>query len=58
MLELQQAISLLQVDLIDRAVELEADAGYRAECHVCLLAMPDVRRNREGMCEPGHTRAK
>ena len=28
------------------------------ECHVCLLAMPDVRTNREGKCEPGHTRAK
>jgi hypothetical protein len=28
------------------------------KCDVCLLAMPDLRRNREGMCEPGHTRAK
>src|ERR1700730_3834670 len=28
------------------------------KCHVCLLAMPDLRRNREEMCEPGHTRAK
>jgi hypothetical protein len=25
------------------------------ERHVCLLAIPDVRRNREGMREPGHT---
>jgi hypothetical protein len=28
------------------------------ERHVCLLAIPDVRKNREGMREPGHTRAK
>jgi hypothetical protein len=28
------------------------------ECHVCLLAMPDLRRNREEMREPGHTSAK
>ena len=23
------------------------------KCYVCLLAMPDLRRHREGMCEPG-----
>jgi hypothetical protein len=54
---------LIDDGLPERNARVELEGRFKFEpvwlkCHVCLLAVPDLRRNREGMREPGHTRAK
>jgi hypothetical protein len=52
------AVTILAITMWAAPSNPDNDLATPIPRQVCLLAMPDLRRNREEMREPGHTRAK